>query len=128
MKSLIAALILIVPSLSWGAFDVRDALCTSSVIGAVSVSTTTPTLLSVGSSNLAGRTRFEMSDVDWNYYVAVGTSSAVTTSTGFIVTASSGATTAKIVWPVGSNVTLYGIGEPNAVRSTVNVRIFECAQ
>jgi hypothetical protein len=92
--------------------------------GAVSVSTTTPTL--VPSAALDDRYRIDVINTDNTYDVAFGTSSVVTYAGGYIVTNSTDAATAKHTFFYPYNKTLYGLGEANTVRGTVNVRYWEC--
>lgn len=129
LKKLLFFAAMLTPALSYGSFDVQIKPCASAVIGSVSVSTITPTQLSVGSSNLPGRTWLEIVNADAAYSISVGTFPTITAAAGYIVTTSTSASgTASVSWPIGTNITLYGIGAANNVQSTVNVRLMECAQ
>lgn len=125
-KVLFIASLLFVASKANAAFDVRTSACSSMAIGFVNVSTITPTALRVGSSELAGRTMFSMVNTESNLAVFVGTHSAVTVANGYRVYGSS-LTANTISWPVGANITLYGIGTAGTA-GPANVRVLECAQ
>jgi len=103
--------------------SVRDEVgsCTT---GAVSVSTTTPT--AIPTSALSSRNQITLINTDPTYDLAIGTSSAITYASGFIVTNSTDHATARLQFRLPYDQAIYGLGQANAAAGTINVRYLEC--
>jgi hypothetical protein len=98
-------------------------LATNYSVGAVNVSTNTAT--AIPTTAYSERYKIVIENTDSTYDVSIGTYSGFTYANGFIITNSTDATTARLELPISYQAPLYGLGEGNVVRSTVNVRFIE---
>lgn len=106
---------LLVASVGWG---VGDKAARDWTIKNVSVSTTTVT--AIPTTALSGRYKIVVQSLD-AFDVYIGTSTAMTASTGFVLLKSS----ASIELPIPEGLTVYGLGIANATKGTLDVRIIE---
>lgn len=116
MKLRLGAILLLLPGLCLA--NEKANVVTSLSVTAVSVSTTTPTALPT--SGLSGRYKVTIQNLG-AFDIFVGTFSAMTATSGFVVSRSSSTRD----FPVGSGITLYGLGEANTTQGTVNARVIE---
>jgi len=93
-------------------------------MGAVSVSTTTPT--AIPTTALSSRNQLTLINTSPLYDLAIGTSSAVTFATGFIVSTSTDSATSRLQIRLPYDQAIYGLGQANTTTSTIDVRYLEC--
>jgi len=111
-------------SILWGASTEIETPASVMLVNSVGVSTNTATAIYTGSTDLVGRTKIVIKNADATYDVFIGTHSGVTVLTGFKLNES----TDSITLPLGSNFTLYGLGEANASDGTIDLDVIEIKQ